>query len=135
MTFGELAAYLDQLEATNSRNELVRILSELYRACGVDEIGPITYLIQGRLAPFFAPVEMGLGERLLVSGMAMAYNTPKDEVSREYRQAGDLGVTAQRLASRTAGDQPPSVIEVHRRLSEIAGMSGAGSIQSKLEVF
>ena len=28
MTFGELAAYLDQLEATNSRNELVRILSD-----------------------------------------------------------------------------------------------------------
>src|SRR6202165_3249909 len=97
MNFGELAAYLDQLEATNSRNELVRILSELYRACTVDVIEPITYLIQGRLAPFFAPIEMGLGERLLVSAIAMAYDVPKDEVSRSYRQAGDLGVTAQSL--------------------------------------
>ena len=72
MKFSELATYLNQLEATKSRNELVRILSELYRACSVDEIEPITYLIQGRLAPFFAPVEIGLGEKLLVSAMAIA---------------------------------------------------------------
>src|SRR5256885_16517903 len=97
---------------------LVRILSELYRACSLDEIEPITYLIQGRLAPFFAPVEMGLGERLLVSAIAMAYKTPKDEVRISYRQVGDLGLIAQRLALQETGHQPPSVIEVHQRLSE-----------------
>jgi DNA ligase 1 len=132
--FSELAAYLDQLEATNSRNVLVRILSEVYRACSVDEIEPITYLIQGRLAPFFAPVEIGLGERLLLSAMAMAYGTPKDELSKLYRQIGDLGLTAQRLAPKTEGESP-SVAEVHRRLFEIAGTSGAGSLQKKLDLF
>lgn len=134
MKFSELAEYLDQLEATNSRNALVRILSEVYRACSVDEIEPITYLIQGRLAPFFAPVEIGLGERLLLSAMAMAYGAPKDEVSKLYRQIGDLGLTAQRLAPQTGGE-PPSVAEVHRRLFEIAGTSGAGSLQRKLDLF
>jgi DNA ligase 1 len=135
MKFSELAAYLDQLEATNSRNELVRILSELYRACSVDVIEPTTYLIQGRLAPFFAPIEMGLGERLLVTAIGMAYDAPKEEVSRSYRQAGDLGLTAQRLAQEKTGGQPPSVVEVHQRLSEIAGMSGVGSLQRKLDLF
>jgi DNA ligase 1 len=132
--FSELAAYLDQLEATNSRNELVRILSEVYRACSGDAIEQITYLIQGRLAPFFAPVEIGLGERLLVSAIAMAYRTPKDEVSKLYRQIGDLGVTAQRLAPKTERE-PPSVAEVHQRLSEIASTSGTGSLQRKLDLF
>jgi len=33
--FTELAANLDQMEATSKRNELVRILSEVYRACSV----------------------------------------------------------------------------------------------------
>ena len=134
MKFSELAEYLDQLEATNSRNELVRILSEVYRACSVDEIEPITYLIQGRLAPFFAPVEIGLAERLLISAMAMAYGAPKDEVSKLYRQLGDLGVTAQRLAP-AAGRESPSVPEVHQRLFEIARTSGAGSLQRKLDLF
>src|ERR1700686_4707256 len=31
--FVDLAVSLDQMEATNSRNDLVRILSEVYRAC------------------------------------------------------------------------------------------------------
>jgi DNA ligase-1 len=134
MRFDGLAAYLERLEATSARNELVRILSELYGACSVAEIEPITYLIQGRLAPFFAPVEIGLGERLLISAMAMAYRTPKGEISATYRQLGDLGVTAQGLAAATE-HQPPPVVEVHRRLSEIAATSGEGSLQRKLDLF
>ena len=134
MRFGELAAYLDQLEATNSRNQLVRILSEVYVACSADEIEPTTYLIQGRLAPFFAPVEIGLGERLLISAIATAYGAPKDEVSKLYRQVGDVGLTAQRLAPAAERGSPP-VVEVHRRLSRIAGASGAGSLQTKLDLF
>jgi len=134
MRFDELATYLERLEATSSRNELVRILSELYGACSADEIEIVTYLIQGRLAPFFVPVEIGLGERLLVTGIAMASGTPKDEVAAAYRRVGDLGATAQALAP-PAGHQPPPVVEVHRRLSETAAASGAGSLQRKLDLF
>src|SRR5438094_1030210 len=122
------------MEATRSRNELVRILSDVYRACSTDELEPITYLIQGRLAPFFEPVEIGLGERMLLSAVAVAYGIPKDEAARLNRQAGDLGITAQRLAPAAHRDTP-SVVEVHRRLSEIAAAGGSGSQQKKLDVF
>src|SRR6266568_3600922 len=98
MNFAELAVNLDRMEGTKSRNELVRILSEVYEACSPDELGPITYLVQGRLAPFFEPVEIGLGERLLINAVAAAYAVPKDEVIKLNKQAGDLGLTAQRLA-------------------------------------
>src|SRR5947209_1021490 len=115
MRFDELAGYLERLEATSGRNELVRILSELYGACAADEIEPITYLIQGRLAPFFVPVETGLGERLLLTAVAMAFGAEKDEVARTYRQLGDLGTTAQGLAPQSA-HEAPLVVDVHRRL-------------------
>jgi DNA ligase-1 len=132
--FAELAAHLDQMEATSSRNELVRILSEVYSASSVDELGPITYLIQGRLAPFFEPVEIGLGERLLMTAIAAAYGAQKEEVTKLNRQIGDLGVTAQRLAP-TPKRKSPSVVEVHQRLSHIAAAGGAGSQQEKLDGF
>jgi DNA ligase 1 len=134
MRFDELAGYLERLEGTSSRNELVRILSELYSACSAEEIEPVTYLIQGRLAPFFVPVEIGLGERLLISAMAMAYGVPKEEIATTYRQLGDLGATAQGLAPPGRGEPPP-VVEVHRRLTEIAGTTGEGSLQKKLDLF
>jgi len=132
--FSELAASLDQMEATSSRNELVRILSEVYRASSVNELKPITYLIQGRLAPFFEPVEIGLGERLLITAIAAAYSVPKEELTKLNRQTGDLGVTAQRLAPASRR-QAPSVVEVHQRLARIAAAGGAGSQQDKLDGF
>src|SRR5260370_12279131 len=122
------------MEATNSRNELVRILSEVYRACSVDELEPITYLIQGRLAPFFEPVEIGLGERLLITAIASAYSVPKEEVTKVNRQTGALGVTSQRLAPASRR-KSPSVVEVHQRLAHIAAAGGAGSQQEKLDGF
>ena len=134
MKFIELAANLEQMEATNSRNELVRILSDVYRACSVDELEPITYLIQGRLAPFFEPVEIGLGERLLITAIAATYGAPKEEVTKLNRQTGDLGVSAQRLAPASTR-KSPSVVEVHKRLSQIAAASGDGSQQQKLGGF
>src|SRR2546425_2655965 len=132
--FSELAANLDRMEATRSRNELFRILSEFSRASSVEELEPITYLIQGRLAPFFVPVEIGLGERLLITAIATAYGAPKEEVVKLNRQIGDLGVTAQRLAQASRRGSL-SVVEVHRRLRQIADASGAGSLQVKLDGF
>jgi DNA ligase-1 len=132
--FNDLAASLDQIEATSGRNELVRILSEVYKACSVDELGPITYLIQGRLAPFFEPVEIGLGERLLITAIAGACGTPKEDVTKLYRETGDLGVTAQRLAPASQRESP-TVVEVHQRLARIAAAGGSGSQQDKLDGF
>jgi DNA ligase-1 len=132
--FSELAASLDQMEATSKRNELVRILSEVYRASSVDELEPITYLIQGRLAPFFEPVEIGLGERLLMTAIASADSVSKEEVARLNRKTGDLGITAQQLA-KASHSESPSVVEVHRRLAQIAAAGGAGSQQEKLDGF
>ncbi|MGH7910237.1 MAG: ATP-dependent DNA ligase, partial [Candidatus Dormibacteraceae bacterium] len=66
----------------------------------------------------------------------MAYGRPKDEVEAAYRQAGDLGLAAFQLAPAPAGGRTgPSVTDVHRRLLEIAGIAGAGSLQAKLDRF
>src|SRR5438105_1372439 len=134
MNFAALAANLERMEGTKSRNELVRILAEVYQASTSDELGPITYLIQGRLAPFFEPVEIGLGERLLINAVAAAYTAPKEEVVKLNKETGDLGLTAQRLAP-AAHRETPEVVDVHRRLSEIAAASGGGSQQQKLGIF
>ena len=77
---------------------------------------------------------MGLGERLLMSAIATAYGTSKEDVTKTYKQTGDLGLTAMSLGPKTR-DDTPSVIEVHQRLWEIAGLSGEGSLKAKLDLF
>src|SRR5438067_12164436 len=103
MTFAELSGYLDRLESTSSRNELVKTLAELYTKSSPDEIQPLTYLIQGRLVPVFEPVEIGLGEKLVVAAIAQASAMPGPEAGKMFGRAGDLRPVAAQLAG-----QPPS---------------------------
>src|SRR6476661_2896689 len=84
MKFDELGQYLDRMEGTRSRNELVKTLSELYSKASAGEIQPLTYLIQGRLAPFFEPIEIGLAEKLVMAALAEAAGRPVAEVARLY---------------------------------------------------
>ena len=134
MTFSELAGYLDRMESTSSRNELVRTLSEIYQHSSADEIQPITYLIQGRLVPFFEPVEIGMGDRLVIASIAQAFDVPAAEVDKLFGRLGDLGLVAAQLSGRKKGD-PISVAEVHAGLTEIAHAAGAGSVEKKRSTF
>jgi DNA ligase-1 len=134
VTFSELSGYLDRLESTSSRNELVKTLAELYTKSSPDEIQPLTYLIQGRLVPFFEPVEIGLGEKLVMAAIAQAFSKPIDEVVKLFGQVGDLGLVAATLSAHGSSDALP-VSEVHARLMEIAVAAGAGSVEKKRSLF
>jgi len=134
VTVSELSGYLDRLESTSSRNELVKALAELYTKSSPDEIQPLTYLIQGRLVPFFEPVEIGLGEKLVIAAIAQAFGTPIDEVAKLFGQIGDLGQVAAKLSAHGSSAALP-LSEVHARLMEIAGAAGAGSVEKKRTLF
>jgi DNA ligase-1 len=134
VTFAELSSFLDRLESTSSRNELVKTLAELYSKASPDEIQPMTYLIQGRLVPFFEPVEIGLGEKLVMAAIAQAFATPADEVAKRFGQLGDLGLLASQLSTHGTTTSL-SVNDVHARLMEIAGAAGTGSVERKRSLF
>src|SRR5438309_1660433 len=134
MTFAELSGYLDRLESTSSRNELVKTLADLYAKSSPDEIQPLTYLIQGRLVPFFEPVEIGLGEKLVIAAIAQAFGMANPEVAKLFGRVGDLGQVAAQLAGQTPSPSLP-VTAVHIRLMEIALAAGAGSVEKKRSLF
>ncbi len=134
MTFAELSGYLDRLESTSSRNELVKTLAELYTRSSPEEIQPLTYLIQGRLVPFFEPIEIGLGEKLVIAAIAQAFDQPSDDVAKLFGRVGDLGLVASQLSAHGL-DAGLQVTEVHARLMEIAVATGTGSVEKKRSGF
>ena len=134
MNFSELSGYLDRLESTSSRKELVSILAELYSKSSPDEIQPLTYLIQGRLVPFFEPVEIGLGEKLIIAAIALAFDRPGAEVTKLFGQRGDLGLVAADLSGHGLSSALP-ITAVHGRLMAIAAAAGSGSVEKKRSQF
>jgi DNA ligase 1 len=136
LSFTDLADQLQRLEQTSSRRQLIDILAELFARVDADEIAMVTYLLQGRVAPLWEPVEFGLGEKTVVAALARAFDLERKEVEALDRREGDLGHVAELLAeSRQPPDQPePNVVDVFDTLRQIAATSGSQSGERKLEL-
>jgi DNA ligase 1 len=133
MKFSELANYFEKLEETSSRLALIDILSDLFKKTTAENIDKIIYLTQGRIAPFFAPVEIGMADKTVSQAVGIAYNEPKEEVWKLYQKIGDMGLVAQQLRSKIKDQRSNiSVEDIFKILTEIAGISGAGTVEKRI---
>src|SRR3989344_2968560 len=100
MQFLELCQYFDRIEKVPSRLDMTQILAELFAKTPKEEIRTAIYLSQGTLGPNHTALEAGLGEGLIEQGIAKATGYPKDEVKKLYKELGDLGLVAEKLAAK-----------------------------------
>jgi DNA ligase-1 len=132
--FSKLTEYFEKLEGTTSRLSLIEILSELFKKTPASEIEKIVYLIQGRLAPFFAPIEIGMAEKTVAEALALAYGSTKQEVLKSYQNLGDMGLAAYELAQNSKfkiQNSELTVSEVVNVLLQIADTKGNGTVEKR----
>ncbi|OGH14595.1 MAG: DNA ligase [Candidatus Levybacteria bacterium RIFCSPHIGHO2_01_FULL_37_33] len=135
MHFSTLSKYYEKLEATSKRLELIDILSKLFKQAKSDEIGKICYLIQGRVAPFFEPIEMGMAENIVAVAIARAFNKEKEHVIKLYRKLGNMGIAAEELSRNHESrirNQELTISQVFNELLKIAKFSGEGTVEKKV---
>src|SRR5260370_22551368 len=131
--FVRLAHTFEELEGTSSRLTLIELLTQLFRSIErPEEIEQVCYLVQGRVAPFFVALEMGMAEKSVTRSLALANNTTPEHVEALYATLGDLGLVAGQV-NREAGSVPTalSVDEVVLCLKAIAQTAGKGAIEHK----
>jgi len=138
MTFSILANYFEKLEETSSRLILIEILSDLFKKADKDEIDKITYLTQGRVGPFYEPLEIGMADKNVAAALAVAFDSTKEDVLKLYNKLGDMGLVAQELRLKIKNQkskiekQELSVIAVFDALRKIAETGGEGSVEKKI---
>jgi len=133
--FARLAHTFEELEGTSSRLTLIELLTQLFRSIErPEEIEQVCYLVQGRVAPFFVALEMGMAEKSVTKSLALAYHTTPEHIEALYATLGDLGLVAGQVSSE-AGSVPTmlSVDEVFVGLRAIAQTAGKGAIERKSE--
>ncbi len=136
MEFAKLSQYFEKLEQTSSRLALIAILSELFRSIeSPDEVEKVCYLVQGRVAPFFVALEMGMAEKTVAKAIAIAYNTSQEQVSKLYSELGDMGLVAEQV-SKQAGivSKVLNVDDVFQGLKTIAQASGKGTVEKRISL-
>jgi DNA ligase 1 len=88
--------------------------------------------MQGRVAPFYEALEMGMADKSVMKSIALASHTTPEQIAAQYATLGDLGLVAEhvkRETQRTPTDL--SVEEVFERLRAIAQASGKGAVEQK----
>jgi DNA ligase-1 len=135
LSFAALAQCFEQLEHTSSRKQLTTLLADLFQQqVDGDEIAGVSYLLQGRVAPLYEPVEFGLGERSIEKAVALAYGVSPAEVRERDAAAGDVGLVVAELAEAAGKTSTGrSVRQVFADLRALANLSGSGSAEGKIE--
>lgn len=131
MKFAKLSSYLEKLEKTSSRIEITKILSEVFKKSGKDEIDKVVYLLLGGLAPRYEGIVFNIAERMMLKVISQAHKEDIKEVKRLYRKKGDLGDVVESLAKGKG--KGLSVKKVHERLLVIANDEGEGSQERKIK--
>jgi DNA ligase 1 len=139
MLFLELATRWKQLEAEASRNEMMRLLAELFAAVSSEEIRAVCYLSLGRLAPLFNRIEFSLAEKMVMRSIARTQGVETSEILKLYKGAGDLGTVVEVIKRQkpnvksTHQKSKSSTVEVYEQLLTIAEDHGQGSQERKVE--
>src|SRR3990167_8241628 len=99
MTIKQFSTYLEKLDGISSRNEMTAVLAELFTKASADEIDKICYLSLGRLAPKFEGIEFQMSGKSMIKVLALGYQIDAETIKKQFKQAGDLGTVAYKLAS------------------------------------
>lgn len=135
MEFKLLADYFEKLEETSSRLSLIDILADLFTHTHKDEIDKIIYLLQGRIAPFYAPIEIGMADKTVATALAQAFDEKREHVLTLYSHKGDMGLVAQELNKKSeVRSSKLTVDEVFRVLTKIAHTSGDGTVEKRVQL-
>lgn len=134
MTFNELSKYFEKLEQTSSRLSLIEILSQLFLSLDSEEIPLVSYLLQGRVCPFYEAIEIGMAEKNVAASIARAFDQNKQDVLKNYAQIGDLGKVAETLSQKKASSNKDhlTIKQVFDQLTKIANFSGEGTVENKI---
>ncbi|MBI4214626.1 ATP-dependent DNA ligase [archaeon] len=137
MEFCVLAEAFERLEKTSSRLEMTDILANLLSKVTASEADKIAYLLQGMVAPPFAGIEIGIGEKFVEQAIATSAGYGIKEVEKLYRELGDLGSAAEKLIEKkkqsSLASKRLSVADVFNLFSKIALAKGPGSQDVKIK--
>ena len=131
MEYAKLTETYIALEATSSRLEMASHLAELFRTMPPELLQRVVYLLQGKVAPDYEGLEVGLAEKLILRALAFTTGLALPSLEEQARERGDLGEVAQwalkRKKQRALFNESLTVKRVFTNLARMARLSGTGT--------
>ena len=132
LTFHQLTGYFAALDETRSRIRMMELLADLFTKTRPEEVDKVIYLLQGRVAPLYAPIEFGVGEQLTAEVVAEGTGVALEDAHRRFEEIGDYGSVAEEHSAREQSSL--TVAQVFDCLTEVALTEGEGSVAKKVSL-
>lgn len=130
MKFKQLTDYLEKLEKTAARNEITKILADLFNKTTAQEIRETCYLLLGQLGASYENKVFNMADKMVIRGIAKAFNEKPEDVLFLYKKTGDLGEVAKSFSKSDKNNL--TLLEVYEHLLKIAEDSGGESQERKV---
>jgi DNA ligase 1 len=138
MKYSTLAETYSELERVPSKLKKTEIIAKLFRETPANLLEAVTLLIQGRVFPSWSEKEIGVAEQLMIKAIAKSAGVSAEDVVKDYKKSGDLGLAVETLVGkkrqRTLGSEQLTVGKVFANLQAISEHSGGGSQDRKLDL-
>lgn len=138
MEYAALSEAYARAETTMKRLELAQIAAGLLEDTPLELVPVVVHLTQGRLAPPFEGIELGISDKLAIDAIAGVAGATEKQVVEARNRLGDLGSAAEQLMGKktqaTLFSTGLDVKSVHEDLLAIAKATGSGSQERKLRI-
>jgi len=138
MLYSKLVDVYEELGRTSSRLEKIRIVADIMKESDKETLPMIVLLLQGKVFPTWSEAETGIAGKMVLKVLTAATGFPEKEVAGHFNETGDLGLTAEKLASarkqKTLGFKQIDVRKVFENLQKLASVGGRGSQDTKISI-
>lgn len=131
--FIELAQLGEILEKTRSRIQLAQFIGNFLKNLPPEEISPATLLLIGKVFPPEESLPLEISGNTLWKVILKIIDRPEGEIGQVIAEAVDLGESVRLLFEKYRSTISPvlTLLEVYRKLQEIARISGPRSREKK----
>jgi DNA ligase-1 len=126
------------MEKTSRRLELTDCLVSLFKNTPPDILDKVIYLIQGKVAPDYEGIELGLAEKMIIKAVVNSSGVTTEKLNQIYQKTGDLGDTTKLLMGNklqtTLVSEQVTVERIYSTFFKISKTLGTGSQEIKLRL-
>jgi DNA ligase-1 len=136
--FRTLAEILEKVGSTRKRLKIIDLIADFLKGLDEEEVEPAVSMILGQSFPRWSPMNLDVSWTTLVEILQRTAEADSTVFAESLRETGDVGSAAQKVFEQSKVkrqavlfEKPLTILDVRRRLENIASIGGVGSREKK----
>jgi DNA ligase-1 len=136
MLYSKLCEIYEKLSSTTKGLEKTKIIADFLK--NLEKEPETIYLLQGRFVPDYDERESGISEQLAIKALSKAAGIKEEQIVKEFKKTGDLGLTAEIVCKNkkqsSLFSEKLTTEKVLENLRKLPTIEGKGAVDRKMGI-